>query len=397
MSKRTEMVSTSHVPIEPSGEIGGLWRNPKLAARIPELDGLRGLAILLVLICHLLYFSIQRVGLRPWQELSFDWASLGLSGVDLFFVLSGFLIGGILYDAKRSKNYFRTFYARRLCRIFPIYFLWLALFVIGLFITDHAGQGNFRSIFNHNLPVWPYPLFLQNFALAKYGNLNTGWMGVTWSLAVEEQFYLLLPLLIRTLSYRGIWWFAAGAVVLAPIIRLFLLFSTNYDPYYLFLGRMDSLGLGVLSALACRDKRCWAWLSSHRLLLWGLLFLFGSGFHEFVRYPGLITAVGLTWFAGFYTVLLLLTIIHQGELTSICFRSPALVKLGAVSYAVYLIHVGLKELFHCVVFGARQVANGPSMSLTALSLVVTMLLAAVSWRFIERPIIRFSHAAFRYD
>ena len=98
------------------------WRNPRLAGRIIELDGIRGLAILLVLIWHYLA-NTAATTIGSWQ--SYALATLGLtwSGVDLFFVLSGFLIGGILYDAKDSTSYYRTFYGRRIYRIFPLYFL----------------------------------------------------------------------------------------------------------------------------------------------------------------------------------------------------------------------------------------------------------------------------------
>jgi peptidoglycan/LPS O-acetylase OafA/YrhL len=107
------------------------WRTSRLAGRIPELDGIRGLAILLVLVWH--YFGhFEGVLQRSWQAYALATLRLSWSGVDLFFVLSGFLIGGILYDAKDSKSYYQTFYRRRILRIFPLYFLWIALFITGL-------------------------------------------------------------------------------------------------------------------------------------------------------------------------------------------------------------------------------------------------------------------------
>ena len=97
-------------------------------SRIPELDGLRGLAILLVLLYH--FVSSPRIQPPLFHKLF----AIGWSGVDLFFVLSGFLIGGILLDVRESPNYFRTFYGRRFYRIVPLYYLWIgAYFVIALF------------------------------------------------------------------------------------------------------------------------------------------------------------------------------------------------------------------------------------------------------------------------
>src|ERR1700722_13208417 len=114
------------------------WRNPRLAGRIPELDGLRGLAILLVLIWHYLALGFK-TNLGSWQAYVLVPLRLTWSGVDLFFVLSGFLIGGILYDAKHSDRYYSTFYARRIHRIFPVYFIWVALFIIGLKLVASHG------------------------------------------------------------------------------------------------------------------------------------------------------------------------------------------------------------------------------------------------------------------
>src|ERR1700687_4769637 len=94
--------------------------------RIPELDGLRGMAILLVLVAH--YFAVP--GTRAASLLNGYWFRLGWTGVDLFFVLSGFLIGGILLEVRDSPNYFRTFYARRFFRIIPLYFAWILIYVV---------------------------------------------------------------------------------------------------------------------------------------------------------------------------------------------------------------------------------------------------------------------------
>ena len=116
-----------------------LWCNPRLCSRIQELDGLRGLAILLVLIEHYIR-DASSVHLARWESWMCVPFRLAWSGVDLFFVLSGFLIGGILIDAKESLNYYQAFYARRICRIFPLYFLWFGIFLLGLHLsaTPHA-------------------------------------------------------------------------------------------------------------------------------------------------------------------------------------------------------------------------------------------------------------------
>ena len=158
---------------------------------IKPLDGIRALAILLVLISH--YFNCQ-IGddvtgiLKSLKWLTFcTW-----SGVDLFFILSGFLIGRILIVHKRSQNYFKTFYLRRAFRIFPVYYLIILIFVI-LMVSGFSPSVPW--LMKNPFPLYSYLLCIQNF-WASTGDFGPNWLGVTWSLAVEEQFYLLLPLLV---------------------------------------------------------------------------------------------------------------------------------------------------------------------------------------------------------
>jgi peptidoglycan/LPS O-acetylase OafA/YrhL len=149
----------------------------------PALDGVRGIAILLVLFHHFTLFDpVTTIG--AW--LGFV-ALLGWSGVDVFFVLSGFLITGILIDARGSNRYFASFYMRRVLRIFPLYYLIVFLSFVVLA----------RSTYWHDLLVgpgrvaqWPYWTYLVNFAIAERGDFQHGVLDVAWSLAIEEQFYL---------------------------------------------------------------------------------------------------------------------------------------------------------------------------------------------------------------
>jgi peptidoglycan/LPS O-acetylase OafA/YrhL len=334
-----------------------------------------------------------------WQAYSLASLRLTWTGVDLFFVLSGFLIGGILYDAKDSKSYYPTFYSRRIYRIFPLYFMWIALFMVGLHFVRPSSVSALREIFNRDLPVWSYPFFLQNFSMASQTTFGPAWMGVTWSLAVEEQFYLLLPLIVRKLSYRGITTLAIASILGAPVVRLSLWFSGNVymGPYTLLPSRMDALAFGLLVALACRNKAAWEWLASRRKHLYSAFLLLGSGVAFLLKYQRHLYTFGLTWIAAFYTLLLLLTVVNPGQLETRCFRSHVLVKLGTVAYAVYILHQGINALLQFVIFGGRSnVSNWSSLSVTLLSLVAVMLLAALSWRLIEKPLIRRAHGLHRY-
>src|ERR1700680_2364594 len=152
--------------------------------RIPELDGLRGMAILLVLVGH--YFAVPGIG--EASLLNGYWFRLGWTGVDLFFVLSGFLIGGILLDARNSPTYFKTFYARRFFRIIPIYYAWIALYIVLIAVAGPTVQAH--PHFGEKPPldfrIYAHFVFLQNLEflhLAVLTGLAWAWFGPTWSLA----------------------------------------------------------------------------------------------------------------------------------------------------------------------------------------------------------------------
>jgi len=142
------------------------------------------------------------------------------SGVDLFFVLSGFLIGGILLDHRDSPNYFKTFYLRRAYRILPLYFLVVTLCWI-VFQLSNRGWTPFGRIdlFPGTLPWWSFFTFTQNLVVAVVGGSSRGGLGVTWSLAIEEQFYLTLPFVIRRVSRKNLGYILVAVICVVPILR----------------------------------------------------------------------------------------------------------------------------------------------------------------------------------
>jgi peptidoglycan/LPS O-acetylase OafA/YrhL len=384
------------------------WRNPRLNGRIPELDGVRGLAILLVLIEHYIRDAarIPLTRLESWALVPFR---LAWSGVDLFFVLSGFLIGGILLDAKSAENFYVTFYGRRVFRIFPLYYLWLGIFLVVLTLANDFHTGPFvqtqvlRTLFNTDLPLWPYPFFAQNFAISLHGTTGAMWLGITWSLAVEEQFYLLLPLAIRNLSSKGILRLVCGAIAIAPVLRVvFLRLSTGYLPSYTLLPcRADALGYGVLIAILVRSKQAWNWIASHRGHLYSAFFVLGIGVCLLTRLPfasPLFMGLGFSMLGAFYAALLLLVIVNPGPGERLLFRWRPLMRLGKVAYAVYIFHAGISFLVHGFILGREPIVDGwTSILVTMFSLATVLLLANTSWRLMEQPLIRHAHAKFRYS
>lgn len=376
------------------------WRNPRLAGRIPELNGIRGLAILLVLMYHYVYVIAQPAD-RSWQAYLAAFFRLGWSGVDLFFVLSGLLIGGILLDAKGAENYYRTFYAHRFYRIAPLYFICLLLFYAGLYWMPADPASTPRMIFTGALPAWAYPFFVQNFFVASRHTFGAIWMIVTWSLALQEQFYLLLPTAIRMLSSKGIVRLALIAIIGAPIVRIGFYLSGNlfYAPYVLLPSRMDALGLGVLLAVAIRNKQAWTWLAMRRKYLYSLFLVLGVGMVGFSVHTtmAIMAGVGYSWAAAFYASMILLVIVEPGRLERRIFQSYPLVRLGTISYGVYLFHQGINALLHAAFFGRLAVLDSwASLGVTVLALLAVLLVASISWQVFEKPLHQRSHRKFRY-
>jgi peptidoglycan/LPS O-acetylase OafA/YrhL len=223
------------------------------AKRIPELDGLRGFAISLVLLCH--YLQDGPIGPRhSLARRTGEVLGLGTFGVDLFFILSGFLIGGILLNSRSSPKYYSTFYRRRFFRIIPIYYSWLILFGLVMLAAKKwgvAGGADFTTI----TPYWAYFIFIQNYFQGTTA-IQAFWLGPLWSLAVEEQFYLLSPPLVRKLSPARLVKILMGVLVFSLLLRLFLssfygadhgYWGINASTNWMFC-RADDLALGMLVA-----------------------------------------------------------------------------------------------------------------------------------------------------
>jgi peptidoglycan/LPS O-acetylase OafA/YrhL len=214
----SEIITSVTPPPKPTGA----------AKRIPELDGLRGIAIFLVILCH----YVSDATFSPRHSLATRIGGvlgLGTVGVDLFFILSGFLIGGILLNSRESPNYYPTFYLRRFFRIIPIYYSWLLLFGLLRIIAVHMG-GSAAEEFRTITPYWAYFIFIQNYFTGSTF-VQAMWLIPLWSLAVEEQFYLLAPPLVRMLSRERLMKFLLGVVVFSLVLRTIL--ATFFGEYSL--------------------------------------------------------------------------------------------------------------------------------------------------------------------
>lgn len=324
--------------------------------------------------------------------------SLMWSGVDLFFVLSGFLITGILRDARDSAHYWSTFYVRRACRILPLYALLLGTYAIAL-ASGFAGHPPAGWLMAQPMPLLSYATFTQNIFMGLAQGTGANWMGVSWSLAVEEQFYLVLPLLVYFLPGRRLAVCLGAAVLLAPVLRAaFPGYGALVNTYC----KADALCLGGLLALLVRHPPALAWAERHVCKFWialgvGAVAFVAMTFH-FGPLAGVelqlsrFSSVSLLVLAAFYAVLLLLILLRPDAPLFRLLAWPALRWLGHVSYAVYLFHQLISGGLHLALRGATPLLESTgAAAVTALALIVTLGLAELSRRHFEGPLLRWGH------
>lgn len=376
--------------------------SPNLApapVRIPYLDGLRGVAVLMVVADHFLqnlFYPAAHPG--SWYIPFHHLLDLGWIGVDLFFVLSGYLLGGILLDHRGAPNLFPVFYLRRAARILPVYFvLLLPLLLVPLTGLGRQIPALGKLVDTGAIPAWTYPLFLQNFAMAVQASWGEAWIAPTWSLAVEEQFYLLLPLLVRFVPVARFPGVLLALIAAAPLVRVACLGFENatreeISAYALLPARWDSLFLGALAAWALRDRFWRDWLAQRpgvlRTVL-GTTFAIMAGFAVFAPslHDRFTHTVGFSVFGVLFAAAILCG--HFGILPGArWFEGTVLRFFGRISYALYLCHIPVSGVvFYAVAGRARSLNNATDLALIALSFVASVAVAAVSWRWFERPIL----------
>jgi peptidoglycan/LPS O-acetylase OafA/YrhL len=334
--------------------------------RIPQLDAVRGIAVLLVL--------VHNTDIYP--QLHLGWiADNGWMGVDLFFVLSGFLITGILLDTKKSQSYFSNFYIRRCLRIWPLYYSSLLfMFLIVPFLRPTEAH----SIFDpRSSPWWAYPLFLQNY-LVPVPIGARGLLGVTWSLAVEEHFYLIWPFVVRFCNQNQLRKIAIIVILASPLLRLFLS-QYGVQIYSNPVCRLDGLMAGALLALILRSEEfvpskylALAWialLSSAPLALY-----FDIYFHA--RWI-VFSFVALGSFCFIYLALFSRLPVIQKVL-----GNRFLVYSGVISYGIYMLEKIPIDFVKTTHFGAASAWAYP------VTIAATYLIATLSWRLLEAPFLR---------
>lgn len=364
-------------------------------ARLLHLDGLRGVAIALVLVHHLADLLLVP---QPGTLSGYAAAALTLAytGVDLFFVLSGYLIGGILLDQAASPRLVATFYARRAARILPLAFACVA-----------AGLALYAAGFAAGTPWSPavYLGFGTNLWMAAGGEWGFPLLAPLWSLAIEEQFYLLAPWIVRSLSAAQRPVFFAGLVVAAPLLRWTILwlwpgsyFAASLLPFC----RMDSLGLGVLAAWILRDEAASAWCRQQTAATVALLVAAILGLLHLSRIRALNAGPAMAWggytiVAVFYFLVLLQLELHRGSGVARWLAARPLRLLGNYSYFIYLFHGMLISLAVSLCFHGRLGLAEPAGVLQlAAGCAVLLLAAALSWRWVEQPLLAWTRRKASY-
>ncbi|MEN8446228.1 MAG: acyltransferase [Cyanobacteria bacterium J06555_13] len=352
-------------------------QSPTLKKHFPELDGIRGIAALMVMVFHYLE-NKQSVLAEAIPPELLKLSALGQTGVDLFFVLSGFLITRILLRSKSQEKFFSIFYARRSIRILPLYYFYLILVLLilpvlsGEELPQFWGEGH-----------WYWWVYLQSFSQT----FNWSWVGPRfyWTLAVEEHFYLVWPFLVYFLPRKQLVITSIFLIVGSFLLRLVMLMH-DYEVFYFTLTRLDALSLGAL--LAVFEPQILTQKRSNRNFFLSAFFIVGiplaaifaiaAGQGELwvlaVKYP--MTALVYTALIGFA-----ITSTNDSLFRKICESRP-LCFIGGISYGLYIYHT------LCFKWFDQLLPDQNPLLLLPFAFLFSGLVAWLSFQLLEKPFLR---------
>ncbi|MEO5684466.1 MAG: acyltransferase [Chitinophagaceae bacterium] len=360
--------------------------------RIPELDGLRGMAILLVLSFHYinneLIHSTGRLGKVLAKLTSFGWV-----GVDLFFVLSGFLIGSILIRNTGSSRYFSSFYLRRMVRIIPNYYLLLLIFLVILSVPFF--KDNYFLTGNNVIPQWSYFAMLHNFYMAYLENMGNTALSVTWSIGIEEQFYIVFPLVVYFVNYKWLPVILVAAIVAACFLRMG--YKSWIPAYVLLPCRMDALSFGALVAWLNHYHDLQVLVKKYfRLLIAVIAADMAACMYLYLKYEDL-GPVKNSLFAIVFAIMLVFALTLKESWYGKILRSNILVRIGTISYSLYLFHYLILGLFHHMIGNKQGVGiyNTTDLIIAVIAFIVSIIFSWVVFKFLETPMVNWGRR-FKY-
>lgn len=354
--------------------------------RIKQIDGLRAIASLLVVSFHYINNQLTdattAVGKIFAKLFSFGWA-----GVDLFFVLSGFLIGNILISNKHKKNYFSTFYIRRFVRIVPNYYLLILVFlligIIPFFKNDYFTTGN------NVIPIWSYFSMLQNVFMGMYKNMGNEAMSVTWSIGIEEQFYLIIPFLIYFFNKKILPYLLVAFIIAANFFRWYYsnaAVSFNIPAYVLLPCRMDAISIGVIIALINNSIGLETFIKKYFKQI--LLFAIGISLicaTLFIIYQN-IGIIRNTLFALFFGCLIVFAIGLPNSLYAKILSTKWLIWIGKISYSLYLFHFLILGIFKKIAFEYFHFNYSVMLFITTtVAFVFSIFFSWLVYKYLETP------------
>jgi peptidoglycan/LPS O-acetylase OafA/YrhL len=361
-----------------------------------QLDGLRGMAILLVMLYH---FCLPHTGFHGHDSgVLLQLAQGGWMGVDLFFVLSGFLITGILVQTREQTHYFRNFLGRRFLRIWPLYYLSLLVLLILIPLAVPAIPPELQSMRDKQ---WWFWLYASNWLFAREGGFAQTSGGYFWSLAVEEQFYLLWPLVVYLLTPRGLLRTSVALLVVSLIARVVLARAGvgTGSLYTMTFTHLDGLAVGSSIAICVRSPQGEARL---RRLVPAVAIVAALGLLA-VRYADgdlffwsrNMAIYGYTLIATLFGALLVWVLAggHQASIRRLAFSNGFMTRCGKYSYALYMVHVPVASLLYPRILGGLSgiisVIGYESVFLiaAAASFALSWALAVSSWYLFEKRIL----------
>jgi peptidoglycan/LPS O-acetylase OafA/YrhL len=339
---------------------------------IPALDGIRGMAVLLVILFH--FFN----------------AGFGWIGVDLFFVLSGFLITGILIDSRDDRNYFRNFYIRRTLRIFPLYYFAFTFFLLLVIFAEDAVALKEPDFFTANA-LWFY-IYMQNWLFA-----ITGWpadhvLNHFWSLAIEEQFYIFWPVLVYFIPPKKLLHACILIIVVSLVSRICSYYQGCQAPWQFVTThcRLEGLATGGLIAVLFR-KNLSSLINIFKWVGWimipVIIFLYIKAGTLKYNSPYYLT-IGFTIFDLFLGSVLVAALTRKAAIT--IFSWPVLRFLGKYSYGIYVYHWMIYQLLwkwylDHILNGIN--AGGSRFVYGIVCFILTILVSRISYMYLESPLL----------